>query len=80
MNQHGEPAGFADENLLGPFAVGVEPRAQRWSGSNFQVACSSRDAQEAGVILEAEPGLVFQLKGAELRLLQPPANSETGSH
>ena len=42
MDEDGEQTGFADEDLLAPLAVAVEPRGASLSGSGFQVARSSR--------------------------------------
>ena len=70
VDEHGEEAGFADEDLFAPLAVAVEPGSAALVWIEFVGGAFVEGfAHEAGSVLEAEPGLVFELEGAELAVV-----------
>lgn len=70
MDQHGEKAGFADEELFAPLAVAVQPGSAALVWVEFVGGAFVKGfAHEAGDVREAEPGLVFELEGAELAVV-----------
>lgn len=70
VDQHGEEAGFADEDVFAPLAVAVQPGGAALVWVEFVGGAFVEGfAHEAGDVGEAEPGLVFELEGAELAVV-----------
>lgn len=67
MDQHREQSRLTDQMLLAPLAVVVQPCSAMLIRIELsQGAFVERFAHQTGGVLEAEPGLVVELNGAEL--------------